>query len=229
MAMELFNFAFGPYPQRLNIYLAEKRPVDVALTLYEAPDKGVNQPPSAIKALTPTGSLPLLRDADGTVIGQSLAILEYIEERVPEPDMRGSAPADRALVRQFVHVFDEALTFFGLWARHGSQLGDGVVPSSQEIAEICAARYFEQLRRIDRMATGSAFLAGESVTIADCVAMATLQYANDFYSVPIPPGCVNLQLWFDRFSLRPSAMRPLYPQVQLAKAQGLMKQTKMSF
>ena len=110
VAMELFNFAFGPYPQRLNIYLAEKRPVDVALTLYEVPDKGVNLPPSAIKALTPTGSLPILRDADGTVIGQSLAILEYIEDRVPEPDMRGSAPAERALVRQFVHVFDEVVS-----------------------------------------------------------------------------------------------------------------------
>ncbi|WP_425340446.1 hypothetical protein [Ciceribacter sichuanensis] len=40
------------------------------------------------------GSLPILRDADGTVIGQSLAILEYIEDRVPEPDMRGNTPAE---------------------------------------------------------------------------------------------------------------------------------------
>ncbi|WP_168281072.1 glutathione S-transferase family protein [Rhizobium leguminosarum] len=128
--MEVFNFAFGPYPQRVNIYLAEKQSVDVALTLYPAPDNVADLPPSNIKALTPMGSLPILRDADGTVIGQSLAILEYIEDKVPEPNMRGRTPAVRALVRQLVHMLDEALTFFGLWARHGSELGHGVARSS---------------------------------------------------------------------------------------------------
>ncbi|WP_113448048.1 glutathione S-transferase family protein [Rhizobium cremeum] len=225
--MELFNFAFGPYPQRLNIYLAEKRPKDVAVTIYEAPDKFAGVPPPEVKTLTPMGSLPILRDADGTVIGQSLAILEYIEDRVPEPDMRGNTPAERAQVRQFMHMFDEALTFFALWARHGSRLGHGVVRSSREVAEICAGRYFARLREIDRMMTGSLFLAGERVTIADCVAIATLQYANDFYAVPIPPGCIDLQQWFDRFSLRPSATRPPYPEEQRAKAYGLMEQTEI--
>lgn len=37
MLIEIFNFAFGPYPQKLNIYLAEKQPTGVALTLYDAP------------------------------------------------------------------------------------------------------------------------------------------------------------------------------------------------
>jgi glutathione S-transferase len=33
------------------------------------------------------GSLPIIRDADGAVIGQSLAILEYIEDIARDPDM----------------------------------------------------------------------------------------------------------------------------------------------
>lgn len=229
MLIEIFNFAFGPYPQRLNIYLAEKQPTGVALTLYDAPNEAADMPPSAIKALTPMGSLPILRDADGTVIGQSLAILEYIEDKVPERDMRGRNPSERALVRQLMHMFDEALTFFGLWAGHGSQLGEGVARLSQDVTEICAGRYFAQLRVIDRIASPGPFLAGKQVTIADCVAMATLQYTDDFYGVPIPPDCVNLRRWFGHFSLRNSAARPPYPQAQLAKAHGLMKQTRVSY
>lgn len=77
--IEIFNFAFGPYPQRLNIYLAEKQPGGVAMTVYAQPDTLANMPPPEIGALTPMGSLPILRHADGTVIGQSLAILDYIE------------------------------------------------------------------------------------------------------------------------------------------------------
>lgn len=227
--IEIFNFAFGPYPQRINIYLAEKQPGNVAVTLYAQPDRLANMPPPEIKVLTPMGSLPILRDADGTVIGQSLAILDYIEDTIPDPDMRGSTPAARAKVRQFVHMFDEALTFFGIWARHGSALGHGVVKSSQELAEICADRYFGQLRLIERLMSEKWFIAGGHVTLADCVAMATLQYAKDFYHVPIPPDCVKLQTWFDRFSQRPSAKRPPYPEEQSAKANGLIDQTGVRF
>lgn len=192
--MKLYNFAFGPYPQRLNIYLAEKGAANVERILFDAPDKNADMPPAAIKALTPTGSLPMLLDDDGTVIGQSLAILEYLEDTASGPDMLGATPAARARTRQFVHVVDEAMTFFGLWARHGSHLGHGAVRRSPEVAEICASRYFDQLRLIERMMGRDAFLAGDQVTIADCVAMAMLQYARDFYTVPIPPDCVRLQI-----------------------------------
>lgn len=227
--IEIFNFAFGPYPQRVNIYLAEKKPGGVAVTLYAEPDRLANMPPPEIRALTPMGSLPILRDADGALIGQSLAILEYIEDTVPDPVMRGNTPAERAKVRQCVHMFDEALTFFGLWARHGSALGQGAVRSSQEVAEICADRYLGQLRLIERLMGEEPFIAGEHVTLADCVAMATLQYARDFYAVPIPPQCAKLQTWFDRFSERPSARRPPYPEQKRRKAFGLMGQTGVCF
>lgn len=164
--IEIFNFAFGPYPQRVNIYLAEKQPEGVAVTVYAEPDRRANTTPPEIRALTPTGSLPILRDADGTSVGQSLAILDYIEDIIPEPNVRGNTPAERAKVRQIVHMLDEALTFFGLWARHGSALGQGVVRSSRELAEICADRYFEQLRLIERLMSEEPFIAGEHVTLA---------------------------------------------------------------
>jgi len=101
--------------------------------------------------------------------------------------------------------------------------------SSREVAEIGADRYIGQLRLVESLMPEERFIAGQYVTLADCVAMATLQYASDFYAVPIPLECVKLQTWFDRFSQRPSAKRPAYPEEQRGKAFGLMDQTGVRF
>ena len=228
MSIKLYNFAFGPYPQRLNIYLAEKNPANVECIIFDEPNKQSDVPPASVKQLTPTGSLPILQDDDGTVIGQSLAILEYLEDKISGPSYLGATPAARARTRQLVHMFDEAMTFFGLWARHGSRLGYGIVQTSQEVAQICAARYFGQLRLIDQMASESEFITGDTVTLADCVGMATLQYAIDFYEVPIPDDCARLSRWFSSFSKRPSAASPAYPEGKRTKARGLMAQTQIT-
>ena len=49
-------------------------------------------------ALNPQGLVPALEDG-GVLIGQSLAILEYLEETQPQPQLLPRAPADRARVR----------------------------------------------------------------------------------------------------------------------------------
>lgn len=49
-------------------------------------------------AINPQGLVPALEDG-GTVFGQSLAILEYLEETCPQPPLLPSAPKERARVR----------------------------------------------------------------------------------------------------------------------------------
>lgn len=50
------------------------------------------------RALNPQGLVPALETEDG-VLTQSPAILEWLEERYPEPPLLPSDPADRAVVR----------------------------------------------------------------------------------------------------------------------------------
>ncbi len=223
--MRLYNFAFGPYPQRLTIYLAEKGLADVELIRLEPPSGKGNWPPAAIEHLSPSGSLPIIVDDDGTVVGQSLAILEYIEDTRSGLDMRGNTPRDRARTREVTTVVDEALTFFGVWARYGSRLSRGTDHESRATAEIGAERYFEKLRLTDRMIASAEFIAGDTVTTADCVAMAALHFILSFYGVPIPSDCSRLSDWYARFSRRPSAPTCDYPSEQHAFALGLMAQT----
>jgi len=54
----------------------------------------------AYTARQPQGLVPLLEDGD-LAIGQSLAILEYLDEVYPEPPLLPERPGPRARVRQF--------------------------------------------------------------------------------------------------------------------------------
>lgn len=70
--------------------------------LYRHLRKGEQRAPDYL-ALNPQGLLPTLIDGPVT-IGQSLAILEYLEETHPEPALLPSDPAGRARVRQLAQL-----------------------------------------------------------------------------------------------------------------------------
>lgn len=54
------------------------------------------------RTINPQGLVPVLEDGP-TIIGQSLAIIEYLEEVHPQPPLLPSDPAERARVRGFAH------------------------------------------------------------------------------------------------------------------------------
>lgn len=64
---------------------------------------GGEQLSARYKALNPQALVPALED-DGRILTQSLAILEYLEERHPNPPLLPNDPADRALVRSMALV-----------------------------------------------------------------------------------------------------------------------------
>lgn len=61
---------------------------------------GGEQKTPAYKALAPQGLVPAL-EVDGHVLTQSLAIIEWLEETVPEPALLPRDPFERAAVRAF--------------------------------------------------------------------------------------------------------------------------------
>lgn len=223
--MKLYNFSWGPYPRRVAYYLAEKGIRDVDFVEVEFPHMPELWPPGFLMDLNPAHSLPVLDTGEVVKIGQSLAILEYLEERYPSPNLLGATPEDRARTREMVAIFDEAAAFFGLWARHGSQVNAGRHTLNMEAAHIGAERFVAKLRVAERMFAGP-FLCGDVLTIADCVAMALLEFTEQFYGVPLPADCQGLMAWFARFSRRTSAQRPSYPPDMLRIAHGLPMQSQ---
>jgi glutathione S-transferase len=98
----LYDAARCPYCARVRIVLAEKRiPFEpVAIDLADRP--------GWIYEKNPTGKVPVLEE-DTLVLPESEVIMEYLEERYPEPPLLPADPAARALERWRVHRFDAEL------------------------------------------------------------------------------------------------------------------------
>src|SRR5690349_8560840 len=58
----------------------------------------------AYLALNPQGLVPALELGDGTVLTQSLAIIEYLDEVFPHPSLLPARPEDRARVRALAYA-----------------------------------------------------------------------------------------------------------------------------
>lgn len=219
--MKLYNFPWGPFPRRVAIFLAEKGITDLAQVEVEFPHRPERWPPGFLRSINPAASLPALALEDGTTIGQSLAILEYLEERYPEPNLLGTTASERAATRALTAVFDEATTYFGIWARQGSRLNAERHMISVDAAAVGAERFTSRLRIAEAMASDGPFLTGTRVTIADCVAMALLEFVQDFYGVSIPDSCPKIRAWYQRFRERRVAPPCSYPPDMLAVSFGL--------
>lgn len=221
--MKLYEVSWSIHPRRVGIYLAEK-----GLTGIERVE--VAPPPDRrkriIEGVTIPGTVPALDIGDGQVIGSSLAILEYLEERFPSPDLIGATPAERARTREFITVIEEATVYLRLWAFNGSPLFAADVKQDKVVARAGMNAWLGKVQLLERMAADSQgeFLTGSRLTTADCVGFALLQTTTELFGVPIPDGCTHLKDWYRRFAQRPSGAVPGFPPV-LGLSRGLAEQT----
>jgi glutathione S-transferase len=208
--MKLHEISWSIYPLRIVIYLAEKGIADidrVEVPLPSAPGQRIGA------GLTRAATVPALDTGDGPMIGSSVAILEYLEELYPTPNLLGETPYQRARTREFVSVIDEAAVHMGVWVHQANPFFAAF--HSQDMAVALAARemYYDKLRLLDVMTAdiGGDFIAGPTITIADCITFATQMTSIEQFGIPFPSGCENLERWYARFAERPSAQRPAYP------------------
>ena len=100
--MKLYTFFRSSASYRVRIALNLK-----GLQYEQAPIHlrrgGGEQLSAAYKAINPQALLPALEDG-GKILTQSLAIIEYLEERYPQPPLLPRDPADKALVRSMALI-----------------------------------------------------------------------------------------------------------------------------
>jgi len=100
--MKLYTFFRSSASYRVRIALNLK-----GLKYEQAPIHlrrgGGEQLSAAYKTINPQALVPALED-DGKVLTQSLAIIEYLEERYPQPPLLPRDPADKALVRSMALI-----------------------------------------------------------------------------------------------------------------------------
>jgi maleylacetoacetate isomerase len=91
--------ATAPYRVRIGLALKGVEYDYVALDLVAG-----DQREPAYRAVNPQGLTPALDLGDGTILAQSLAILEWLEETRPEPPILPRAALDRAVVRRMAGI-----------------------------------------------------------------------------------------------------------------------------
>ena len=106
-----------PYCARVRIVLAEKgiEYETVAIDLADRPDW--------IYEKNPLGKVPVLEE-DTFLLPESEVIMEYLEERYPEPALMPTDPAARALVRLVMYRFDTNLGDSYYAFRRGEEHGE---------------------------------------------------------------------------------------------------------
>lgn len=97
MKAHLHGFFRSSASWRVRIALALK---GIAYTQSSYKLRRGEQRSEAFLRLNPQGLVPAL-EIDGTVLTQSLAIIEYLDERVPHPPIRGATPLERARIGAF--------------------------------------------------------------------------------------------------------------------------------
>lgn len=97
--MRLFSFWRSTPSYRVRIALNLKGLTYEVVPINILSAGGEHNRPSYV-ALNPQGRVPALQLDDGTVLAQSMAILEYLEETHPEPALLPKEPLARAMVRR---------------------------------------------------------------------------------------------------------------------------------
>ncbi|KAI9739216.1 MAG: hypothetical protein M1834_007429 [Cirrosporium novae-zelandiae] len=103
-----------------------------------------------------TLTFPMLQigapESPGAYIHQSVPILEYLEDRFPEPDMRGATPELRAKGRDMLGVLDEATGWLGLYMHQSRQLFVPLEKQFAVVANVGLEKMHKQLDLLEREA-----------------------------------------------------------------------------
>ena len=175
-----------PYCARVRIVLAEKG------VEYETVQIDLDDRPAWIYEKNPLGKVPVLEE-DAFLLPESAVIMEYLEERYPEPPLWPADPAERAHGRLLVDRFDRlSRPYYAL------RRGD----------EAAATELDEQLGDLDAILESRPYLTGQEFGLADAAYLPWILRARSALSVDLGPHA-KLADWVARASERPSVAAEL--------------------
>lgn len=200
--MKLHEVAQGTNPRRVTIYLAEK---GIALERVQVDWEAGELQSEAFLAKNPAGKIPVLELDDGSFLPESAAIVEYLEERYPEPPMIGATPEQRARNRALERMANDLIVKAGLCMQHSHAFFAAWVQQVPEVANALHPDVEESLRVLDIHLGDAPFFGGDRPSIADCSLFAMFQASREKLDYHIGAGHARLEAWYGRFAARPSA------------------------
>lgn len=201
--MQLYNeLNPAPNPRRVRIFLAEK---GISIPLVHVPlRQGAHKSPEFL-VKNSLGQVPVLELDDGSVLSESVAICRYLEELHPAPALFGGTAWQRAQVEMWMRRIE-----FGLMSRIGAvwvnthQFTAHLGTQYRDFGEASRERSIKAMRWLNAELEGSEFLATDQFSMADIVALTTLDFAS-WIGIETPQELAHLRAWHARVTARPSA------------------------
>jgi glutathione S-transferase/RNA polymerase-associated protein len=197
----LYEHPLSPYAQKVKIALLEKG-VEFSATIPDLLSGGDD----AFRAASPRREVPALVDGEVHVFDSTI-ILEYIEDRWPEPPLLPAGAAARARVRQIEEVCDtyyEAIN----WATYEVRVFQRATGA---LADALLARAGAQTAGanawLERQLGGATWFTGDRFGWGDLAATPVVHAAA--MSGNAPPDGSALAAWLERVRARPSVATTL--------------------
>ncbi len=206
--MRLYN-SLGPNPRCVRIFLSEKG-IDLPEIAIDIMGGENRRPPFTDK--NPGGQMPALELDDGRVIGETVAICEYLEDKHPQPALIGATPEEKAETRMWQRRVELGITenlYNGFRYAEGIEMFKNRLHVLPEAADGLKAIVREKLQWLDGLMEGKSFIVGERFTIVDIILYAALDFGAGV-GQGLDPKLKNLAGWMSRVNARPSATASLH-------------------
>ena len=163
--LRLYRIPFSTNVERVALALAHKR-IAVEWVDVDPDDR------SEVVRVSGQELVPVLVDGDH-VLSDSPVILEYLEERFPDPPLYPADPARRAELRTFVDWFNR------VWKRPPNLIVAEELKAEPDPERIAALeqRIADALPLFEDLLGGRDYLFGDELSAADVVAFPFLKYA----------------------------------------------------
>jgi glutathione S-transferase len=184
VTLTLYDAPRCPYCARVRIVLAEK---DVE---HEVVEIDLSDRPTWLYEKNPVGRVPVLEE-DGRPLPESAVIMEFLEERYPEPALLAPDPADRGLARLAIFRHSDFSDPYYAFRRREDGAG---------------ARLDDAFARLDAQLTERPWLGGADYGLADIAYVPWVLRARDALGVSLD-GFPAVAAWLDRTVERPAVAR----------------------
>ena len=196
----LYHQTLCPFSRKIRFLLAEKK-LDFTLKAEPFWEKR-----ESFFELNHAMEVPVLIDLNGSVIPESHAIEEYLHEMVPEPNLLGELPSERAEARRLVYWFDlkfsKEVSIPFLEERHFNYHKKINKVDSSKIRK-ASQELLLHLDYIGWLVGQRNFLAGDMFTIADIAAAAHISALDYLGLVPFEYNG-EMKSWYMRVKSRPT-------------------------
>lgn len=200
--LRLFEHPLSPYARKVKIVLEHKGvPYQ---RVFVNPAAGDDAALRAFAAASPLLEVPcLVDDDDGTAVFDSTTMLEYVEDKWPEPPALPATPAERARVRMLEELCDTQLEAvnWGLMEVRFFRRAEGA--EAERLLAAARAQLDRYWARLDRELDGRPWMNGAAFGRGDAAVYPHLT-GSAFFGMPLDPKHARLADWAARCAEQPA-------------------------